>query len=592
MRRLLPRWTSRAVLRCLAAVSLSAAGTASAQARRAPPAPHPPAKPPTPTPAQPAAAKSVEVTVFEVAGGRAYLQPGAQGAVRRNATVTLKGKEYRVVQASDSYAVIELGDEPVREKDKGRASIVPEEEDRPTELPPPRPVSTWQNAWTAEEAPAGAQQPRYVPIGEQERNRKYDVTVTLASGGIVPLRNQPGSSLFFLQLGARVHAEPWAAPAAFDFDGSLQQWAAADLSSRVGGTTRSWLWVRELLASYGTGGWYAGLGRMKYAASTLGTLDGARVQAPLGEGFSVGAFGGFLPNPLGGEVSLDAQRFGMEARFHRPDLDVRPEAALVVHGSTFGGALDERRVSGMFGLYPGPSRFGGHFEVSAFDPNNPWKASPVEVTAAGLDQSVRVGSFEFGGRFDILQPERSRWLATFLPSSWFCKTVPAGGGASPVGEPCDGASTTRGLGSISASVILGDVSLAVGGTAMVEVPQTDAEPRVLGVFASGRIVRIFKVLRLEGSASYSNATYMDMFGGSAGPGISLIDNALDVGAYYRIAAIQYASLPSNVLENAVGGTAVLFPSSTMMFTLQGEGITGNDVSSLFLFGTVAWRPRL
>jgi hypothetical protein len=529
----------------------------------------------------------------EIAGSRAYLQPGAQGSVRRNAIVTLKNKDYRVVQASDSYAVIDLGDEPVHEKDKGRATIVAEEEDKPSELPPPRPLSTWQRAWTEEEAPASAQEPRYVPIGEQERNRRYDVTLSLASGGLIPLKNQPGSSLFFMQLGARVHAEPFAnVPAAFDFDGSYQQWAAADLSSRVGGTTRSFFWVREMLASIGSGGWYAGVGRMKYAASTLGTLDGARVQAPLGAGFSVGAFGGFLPNPLGAEVSLDAQRFGMEARFNRPDLDVRPEAALVVHGSTFGGTLDERRVSGMFGLYPGPSRFGGHFEVSAFDPDNQWKASPVEVTAAGLDQSVRVGNFEFGGRFDLLQPERSRWLASFLPSSWFCKTVPAAGGASTVGEPCDGNSTTRGLGSLNAGLTLGDVSLAAGATAMVEVPQTDAEPRVLGVFASGRVVRILRVLRLEGSASYSNATYLDMIGGTVGPGLTLLDDRLDVGAYYRIAAIQYASVTSNALQNAVGGTAVLFPNSTMMFTLQGEGITGNDVSSLFLFGTVGWRPRL
>jgi hypothetical protein len=567
------------------------AGTAAAQGRRPPPKPPHPAPKPPPT-AQPAGPKSVEVTVVEVAGARAYIQPGAQAAVRRNAIVTIKGKDYRVVQASDSYAAIEPGDSPVQEKDKGRATVVAEEEDTPTVLPPPRPLATWEHAWTPETPPAASQEPPYVPIGAAERDRRYDATFSLAAGGLIPLGGQPGSSLALAELRGRVHAEPYAAPLAFDFDGSLQQWAAADLGSRVGGTTRSVIFVRELLASYGTGGWYAGLGRMRYAASTLGTLDGTRVQAPLGAGFSVGAFGGFLPNPLGGEVSLAAQRFGVEGRFERHDLDLRPEAALVAHGSTFGGSLDERRISGMFGLYPGPSRFGGHFEVSAFDRGNPWGADPVEVTAAGIDQSIRVGSFEFGGRFDLLQPERSRWLASFLPSSWFCRTVPAPGGASTVGEPCDGKSTTRGLGSLDAGVTLGNVSVVVGATGMADVPKNGGAPRMLGGFATGRVVRIARYLRLEASANYSAGDYLDMFGGTAGPGLTLFDDALDVSAYYRLAEIQYASVNGAMQQDGVGGTVVVFPSSTTMFTLQGEGITGDDVKMLYVFGTVAWRPRL
>jgi hypothetical protein len=414
----------------------------------------------------------------------------------------------------------------------------------------------------------------------------------MAGGGLVPLGSQPGSSLAYGELGARLHAEPFDAPARFDFDGSLQQWAASDLSTRVGGTTRTVLFVRELLASYGSAGWYAGLGRMKYAASTLGTLDGARVQAPLGGGFSVGAFGGFLPNPLGGEVSLTAERFGVEGRFARPDLDLRPEAALVAHGSTFGGALDERRLSGMFGVYPGPSRFGGHFEVSAFDANNPWGANPVEVTAAGLDQSVRIGILELGGRADLLQPERSRWLASFLPTSWLCRTVPAAGGASTIGEPCDGRSTTRGLGSVNAAITAGNVSVAAGATAMGDVPRSGGAPRIFGGFATARMVRIARIVRLEASASYSVGDDLDMYGGTVGPGVTLLDDALDVSIYYRLAELQYRSVSTYLQQDGFGGTVVFFPSSTMMFTLQGEGITGDDVKALTVFGTVAWRPRL
>ena len=558
-----------------------------AQARKPP---KPPAKPPAP--AQPAKPKAVDVTVVEVAGEHAYLQPGAKSGVRRNSTVTLKGKEYRVVQSSDSYAVIEIGEDPVQEKDKGRATTAEEEEDKPAVLPAPQPLSTWEHSWTAEPPPAESQQPPYVPIGDPERNRRLDVTLTFASGGLIPLGGQAGSSLMFAELGARIHDEPFPVPVAFDFDGSLQQYAAADLSSRVGGTTRSVLWVRELLASYRSAGWYAGIGRMKYAASTLGTLDGARVQAPLGGGFSVGAFGGFLPNPLGGELSLVAERFGVEARFNRPDSDLRPEAALVAHGSMFGGALDERRLSGMFGVYPGLTRLGGHFEVSAFDAGNPWKAQPVELTAAGVDQSIRLGNFEVGARVDLIQPERSRWLASFLPSSWLCRTIPAPVGTSPIGEPCDGSSSTRGLASVDLGYTLGRASFMIGGTGIETVPHTASEPRVLGGFAAGRIVRIAKVLRFEAAANYSASSYLDMFGGTVGPGLTILDDALDVSLYYRLSDVQYSSVNSYLLENGVGGTAVVFPSSTLVFTVQGEGMTGSDVKSLFVFGTVAWRPRL
>ncbi|HZU84226.1 MAG TPA: hypothetical protein VE987_14955 [Polyangiaceae bacterium] len=550
------------------------------------------ARPPAPAPVAPGKPSGVEVVVVEVAGARAYLAPGAKSGVRRNSVVLLDGKEYRVAQATDSYAVIDLGGGTVAEKDKGRASMAEEEDDRPTELAPPRPLSTWQGAWTPQPPPADAQQPRHVPIGDAERDRRLDVTLDFASGGLVPLSGQPGAALAFAQLGARVHDEPFSAPVALDVDAAVQQWAAADLGSRVGGPTRSVVWVRELLASYRAAGWYAGFGRMKYAASTLGALDGVRAAAPAGGGVSVAAFGGFLPDPLGGELSTAAQRFGVEARFDRPDSALRPEAALVVQGSTFRGALDERRISGVFALYPGPARVGGHFEVSGFDAGNPWKASPYELTAAGLDESVRLGNFDVGARIDLVQPERSRWLASFLPASWFCRTVPAPVGSPPAGEACDGSSSTRALGSVTAGVTLGQASFTLAATGIETVPHPAGEPRVLGGFATGRVVRIANVLRVEGAASYSASTFLDMLGATVGPGVTVLRDALDVSMYYRVSDVRYASVNARLLENGVGGTAVLFPSGATSFTLQGEGMAGGDVKSLFVFGTIVWRPRL
>jgi hypothetical protein len=527
----------------------------------------------------------------EVAGSRVYVRPGATAGVRRNATASIRGRDYTVVESSDSYAVIDAGSDPPREQDKGWATVVAEQDDKPAELPKPRPLDGWEHAWSAQEAPADSQHPRFVPLGTEDRDRRYDVRLSIAAGGLIPLPGQVGSSFAMGQLNARVHVERFDAPAALDLDASLQGWAAADLAARVGGPTRPTVFVRELLASITLGRWYAGAGRMKYAASTLGTLDGARAHGELGDGFSLGAFGGLLPNPLSGAPALDAQRFGIEGRYARPDLAWRPAAALVAHGSTFGGRLDERRLSGLFGFYPGPSRFGGYFEVSNFDANNPWKAPTVALTAAGLDQSIRFGNFEVGARFDVRQPERSRWLASYLPSSWFCTTVAAPASNPTQPEPCDGNVSTRGYSQVDASVEVDRVRLVVGGTAVKDLTQSN-EADMVGGFATARVVRIARRLRLEASGNYSRATYLNMFGGTAGPGLTLFDDSVDLSAYYRLAVLQYRAASTSLTQNGIGGTLVLFPSEKLLFTLQGEGITGNDTKALMVFGTATWRPRL
>jgi hypothetical protein len=554
--------------------------------------PRPPQKPsPAPAPTSNASPGTIPVTVVETAGTRAYVQPGATAGVHRKAIVTILGKEYPVVDSSDSFAVVEIGDEPLHEQEKGWATVVEQEEQKPVELPKPRPLATWKHTWGPEEVPADSQTPRFVPLGDAERNRRFDARFTVAAGGLIPLGGQVGSGLGEAELDVRLHAEPFAAPVALDLDASLQGWASADLATRVGASTRPLLYVRELLASYTLGTFYGGFGRMRYAASTLGTLDGVRVASGIGDGFTLGAFGGLLPNPLSGAASIDAQRFGVEARYSRPDVNLRPEAALVVHGSTFGGSLDERRLSGLVSLYPGPSRVGGYFEVSNFDPNNAWGASTVELTAAGVDQSVRIGNFEFGARLDVRQPERSRWLATFLPASWFCTTVPAPASNPSAREPCNGSVDTRAFGEIDGGVAIDNVSVVVGGLTVDDLTQ-GAEANMVGGYATARIVRIASALRFEMSGNYSRSTYIDMSGGTAGPGITLLDDALDVSAYYRLTVLRYSSDHAWLLQDGVGGTVVLLPSSELLFTLQGEAITGADANALTIFGTATWRPRL
>src|SRR5207244_3873758 len=126
----------------------------------------------------------------------------------------------------------------------------------------------------------------------------------------------------------------------------------------------------------------------------------------------------------------------------------------------------------------------------------------------------------FGVRADVRQPIRSRWLATHLPITWFCRTVPAAAGAPPGPEVCDGTVSKRAVGAVDAGVELGQFSLVVGGTKVGDLGASD-EPTMTGGFAAARVVRVAKILRIDASANYSHATYLDMYGGSAGPGVSL-----------------------------------------------------------------------
>ncbi|HEY8076072.1 MAG TPA: hypothetical protein VIF62_18225 [Labilithrix sp.] len=545
-------------------------------------------KPPPPPPSD-----SIEVAVVDVAGSQAFLKPGAAGGVHRGAIVRLHGKEFTVVQTTSTYAVIDIGDLRLREDEKGRATIVAEEEAKPRELPKPKPLATWQQAWTPPPAPASAQTPKYVPLGESERERRYDVRLAISGGAMLPLAARSGSpGIGNAQLDARVHAEPIQAPMSIDLDLTLQRWFASNLDARDGRDTRPLLWVREALVGYSSGGYYAGLGRMRYAASTLGTLDGARVRAPLGSGFGIGAFGGVLPNPLGGEPSLDAQRFGVEATYSRPEIELRPEAALVVHGSTFGGSLDERRISGVVGLYPGLARLGGHFEVSNFASGNPWKASPIELTAGGLDASVRTGIFQFGARVDARQPERSNWLASYLPTSWFCRTVAPPPGAPPgTPEPCDGSVSTRALGQLDASVEVGHVSAMIGATRIADLTQAGGSPDMSGGFLTARLVRIARILRIDASGSYTRSSFAEMYGGSGGPGLTLLGDNLDVSGYFRWFALKYPADPSTAKQSGFGGVVMIFPNAEVLFTAQGEAVEEIGTKMLVLFGTAMWRPR-
>jgi hypothetical protein len=534
------------------------------------------------------ASAGIDVTVVDVAGSQAWIKPGEQGNVRRGSKVTIEGRTYIVVATTSSYAVIDVESRAIRQGAKGSATIEEAREEPATRLPEPRPQAAFAALWPEPVAPASTQRPTPVPLGETARDSRWDARLMMLGGASIPLGGR-GEGIGRAEIQARVHAVPFAAPLTFDLDASIQRWFGPGLDTRDGRPARPLLRVRELLASYGTTTGVS-LGRMRWAAGTLGALDGVRVKAGLGGGFGVSAFGGVLPNPLSTAPELGAQRFGVEGSFALPDRTLHPEASLVVHGSTFDGRLDERRMSGIFGIYPGRSRLGGHVEVSSFDRDNPWGASTIELTAAGLDGSLRIGRVQVGARADIRQPERSRWLASFLPASFFCLTRPSAPGAPAVPEACDGRVATRAHGALDASVDVGPVVLAAGGSVVRDLA-IERLPTLASGFGSARVIRVARYLRADLTGSYSSSSYVDMLMVGGGPGVSLLGDRIDIGTYARFAKLSYPVRTGDLAQRAAGGTVMVLPSPVLAFTLQGEGVTGDDARAVLVFASALWHPR-
>ena len=68
------------------------------------------------------------------------------------------------------------------------------------------------------------------------------------------------------------------------------------------------------------------IGRLRYAASSVGMLDGARARIRTGK-LEVGAFGGLVPDPISGKPDTGASRFGAEVAYDDPGGRWQPRVA-------------------------------------------------------------------------------------------------------------------------------------------------------------------------------------------------------------------------------------------------------------------------
>ncbi|KPK15524.1 MAG: hypothetical protein AMJ62_08935 [Myxococcales bacterium SG8_38] len=527
--------------------------------------------------------QNVAVKVVEVAGGRAYLTPGEAAGIKVGSVVVFREGRYRVVATTHTHSVIEIKPRELRPGQSGRALAV-SARTAVASLSRPKPLSAYENVWPDPVLPATEQQPDYVPLGSWSEDDRIDLALSADVGGTIVLRE--GDSFGRAALRAGLHAEPFEQPFFFDVDLAVQSWFGGDIQNRDGSSSRPIVRVRELQMGYGTlQSAQAALGRIPFVAVGVGQLDGIRVRSPAWAGFSIGAFGGVVPEPLDNRPTTDTTRFGAELAYQNPELDAQPFVALSVHGSTFFGEIDERRLNAEFDLFPGNAFLGGHFELSLHDEDNPWQAPRAEVSAAGLAASVRIGLFQIAGRFDMRLPERSLWLTSYLPLGYLCNTA----APDPMSDEliCVDSNDHRYFGGVDLSLTFSKVALH-GGASIVH-SQTDDQFDQLTGYLQARFLRIGEIGWADVSVAAYAWSFISDYAARLGLGVDIRQRG-EISAYYRASINQYDASPDAWLQHSAGGIFYLSLREDLDLGLRADGIFGEDVRVLVLGSNLTWRP--
>jgi hypothetical protein len=525
----------------------------------------------------------VSVEIVEIAGGRAYLTPGGATQVRVGARVWIAGGRYPVLASNQKNIVIDVRGRKLARGQRGEVTVQVVETPTFDKRAVPRPVTAFSGRWRAPSLPADAQRPRFVPLGVMADERRNRAAFFVDYQRIVPLSG-PSFAIGRTRLRALLHAELSGVPLRLDADATADFWQATDLEFRPQNASRPFITVRQLELGYQGEALQGSVGRLRYASRTLGSLDGARVATSLGDAFTVAAFGGTLADPLDGGVSLDASRFGAELAWQDPDASWQPRGSLTLQASRFLGRTDERRVTGLFESFPRFGRLGARAEVSLFDADNPWAAATRELTAAGADVTFKLDALRLGASLDMRRPERSLWLASFLPRGYFCITEPAPAAAI---EPCVGGERRYAAAlnaAWEATLWTADAGATFATTQRANAEQTTG-------FLNLRRRELLGELRVDAGASASRGSLYQSAALNIAPGLSFLDGSADLSIYYRPSWMRYRAEPDGFVDHGFG-TRLWWAVSTV-FDLSGSAdvIAGRDVDVLVFQLSAAYRPR-
>lgn len=532
-----------------------------------------------------ASGRRVTVKVVEVAGGRAYLAPGEAAGVGVGAIVVLRDHRYRVVGATAKHAVIQMKGRELRVGMSGRAAAKARRS-TVVSLPKPKPLGAYAHQWAKPVLPATKQKPKYVPLGSWSDRERIDLALSTNVGGTIALSD--GESFGRASVRTRLHAEPFEQPVFFNVDLAVQSWFGGNIGNRPGSASRPAVAIRELQFGYGTSqSPQVGLGRLPFVAVGVGQLDGLRVRSPSWKGFSIGAFGGTVPDPLDNRPTIDTTRFGVQLAYQNESLDAQPFVGVSAHASTFMGEIDERRLNAEFGVFPGNGRLAGHFELSLHDQTNPWRAPRVEVSAAGLDGSVRIGLFQISGRFDMRLPERSLWLTSYLPLGYLCNTVPDPATSTGDEVVCLNSNDARYFGGLDTSFTFSRVALHAGAS-LVHSETSDQFEQIAG-YLQARLLRIGEIGWADVSVAAYARSFVSDYAARLSAGVD-IGRVAELSAYYRVSLNQYDADPNNWLQQSAGGIVYLSIKDDLDLGIRVDGVFGQDVSVLVLGSNLTWRP--
>lgn len=533
--------------------------------------------------AAPAATRQ-RVEVVEVAKDRAYLSPGVERELEAAPQVTIGRHQYRVLASNTKHLVIARGGRRLTRGQRGTLAVRARRNTTFAARPAPPALATFADKWREPARPADAQSPKFVPLGVVRDELRQRVAFTLDHGRTMPLSG-PTAKLERTRLRALLHAELGSSRVALDADAFLEHWRADDLSSRRGSASRPLLNVRQLELSYRGDAFQAGVGRLRYAASTLGMLDGARAAASLGESWSLGAFGGTLADPLNGRPETDVSRFGAELLWQGLAGSAPSRASVTAQGSRFLGGTDERRLTALFDAYPRFGHLGARAEVNFFDTDNPWNAASAELTNIGFDGSVQLSSVRLGLGLDARLPERSYWLAASLPEGYFCvaESTPGAG----LIEPCVG--SARRVAASFTAAWEGELWTLDGGFTSVATSLAAAEQNT--AFLGFRQRGLWRAGRFDAGASVSSGSLLESAALNLGLGVSLLEDAADLSIHYRPNLMRYRADTRELLEHGAGTRLWWAASRELDLSLSADVLTSRDVDVLFLQTALAWRPR-
>ena len=520
-----------------------------------------------------ARAERIAVKIVDVAGGVAYLEPGSAAGIVVGTKIQIGPVTRKVTAASSTSATFALDGLVLAPGQNASADVTPGAAEKVVKREQVHDESAFRDQWPDATRPATTQQVKAVPLGAGRPGGAVHLAV-LGHGYA-----SAGSDATAAQAEARVVAS-------FDVLDDRPFAVDADVAARVfadgyNAHGRTPVFVRAAQLRYGDAlDPNLVVGRLRWAASSVGMLDGGRAMARFGA-VEVAAFGGIVPDPVSGKPDTSASRFGAEAFYDLGGSAWQPRLGVTAVGSTWQGQLDERRLSVTGSASHGGLVLDGWAEAQAFSAGNPWGAPSVDLTGAGGSVGWHDRDDHVGLDASFLRPERSLRLAAALPPEWLCTHTPEAGNVS---ESCGGGdywATLSATGGIRRGRFVLDGVAAVWRTHDV-TSSYSSSGYLRGEVDFGRH-------RLVAAGSLGHAEFASWDAGELGVGTAL-SRALDAEVRYRAEILDYVAGTKALLLHAVALDIRYLRSTSFDLGLSLLGTTGEDRSNVAALVTLAWRP--